>query len=105
MTCLEGALALDDSDYKNTAKLTWLAKLDSVAMTPTVIVHFDHLITKDVLKPDEDFKDFVNRDSMVRGRERERGGGGGERERVILVLLFVPILNYLSKGGKGDLIN
>ena len=95
MTCLEGALALDDSDYKNTAKLTWLAKLDSVAMTPTVIVHFDHLITKDVLKPDEDFKDFVNRDSMVRGREI---GGGGERERESDISTFV--CSYLSKGGK-----
>lgn len=65
VTSVEGKLALDDTDYKNTPKLTWLAKVDAVAMTPTVIVHFDHLITKGVLKPDEDFKDYVNRDSMV----------------------------------------
>ena len=62
---MEGVLALDDTDYEKTPKLTWLAKVDAVAMTPTVIVHFDHLITKGVLKPDENFKDFVNRDSKV----------------------------------------
>ncbi len=73
VTNLEGALALDDTDYKNTPKLTWLAKVKSAAMTPTVMVHFDHLITKGVLKPDEDFKDFVNRDSMVRGTDRCAG--------------------------------
>ncbi len=73
VTNLEGALALDDTDYKNTPKLTWLAKVKSAAMTPTVMVHFDHLITKGVLKPDEDFKDFVNRDSMVRETDRCAG--------------------------------
>jgi len=65
VTNLEGVLALEDTDYKNTPKLTWLAKVESATPTPTVIVHFDHLITKGVLKPGEDFKDFVNRDSMV----------------------------------------
>lgn len=65
VTGLEGELALDDVDYKNTLKLTWLAKTDRAPFTPTVCVHFDHLITKGVLKPDDDFKDYVNRNSKA----------------------------------------
>ena len=67
VTSIEAKLALDDTDYKNTKKLTWLAETSHAPFTPTVCVHFDHLITKGVLKPDEDFKDFVNRNSKVRG--------------------------------------
>lgn len=33
-------------DYKNTPKLTWLANTERSPFTPTVCVHFDHLITK-----------------------------------------------------------
>ena len=66
MTSLEGELRLDDADYKNTQKLTWLAETSHAPFTPTVCVHFDHLISKGIIKPDEDFKDFVNKESKVR---------------------------------------
>lgn len=66
MTGLEGELRLDDEDYKNTKKLTWLAETSHAPFTPTVCVQFDHLISKGVLKPDENFKDFVNKESKVR---------------------------------------
>ena len=62
---MEARLELDNTDYKNTQKLTWLSDVDRAPLTPTVCVHFDHLITKGVLKPDEDFKDFVNWNSKV----------------------------------------
>ena len=65
MTGLDGQLDLDNTDYKNTPKLTWLADTPKATPTPTVCVHFEHLITKGVLKPDEDFKDFVNWNSKV----------------------------------------
>lgn len=67
VTSIEAKLVLDDTDYKNTKKLTWLAETSHAPFTPTVCIHFDHLITKGVLKPDEDFKDFVNRNSKVWG--------------------------------------
>ncbi len=34
-------------------------------MTPAVCVHYDHIITKAIVAKDEDFKDYVNRDSKV----------------------------------------
>ncbi len=64
--CLEAKLDLSNTDYKNTPKLTWLADTSKAPPTPTVCVHFEHLITKGVLKPDDDFKDYVNRDSKVK---------------------------------------
>ena len=66
VTAVEGALNLENTEYKDTLKLTWLAKTDHTPATPTVCVHFDNLITKGVLKPEENFKDFVNRNSKVR---------------------------------------
>lgn len=65
MTAIEAKLSLDDVDYKNTLKLTWLADRSHAPFTPTVCVHFEHLITKGVLKPDENFKDFVNHNSKA----------------------------------------
>lgn len=65
MTSVEAKLSLDDTEYKNRQKLTWLAEVDHAPLTPTVCVHFDHLITKGVLKPEDDFKDFVNHNSKV----------------------------------------
>ena len=63
---LEAKLALSDTDYKNTPKVTWLAETDHAPFTPTVCVIFDHLISKGVLKPEDNFKDFVNYNSKVR---------------------------------------
>lgn len=65
VTSVEAKLSLDDTEYKNRQKLTWLAEVDHAPLTPTVCVHFDHLITKGVLKPEDDFKDFVNHNSKV----------------------------------------
>lgn len=62
---VEARLNLENTDYKNTLKLTWLADTDHAPLTPTVCVHFEHLINKGVLKPDEDFKNFVNWNSKV----------------------------------------
>ena len=62
---LEAKLVLSDTNYKNTPKVTWLAVTDHAPATPTVCVIFDHLITKGVLKPEDDFKDFVNYNSKV----------------------------------------
>ena len=62
---MEGQLTLDNADYKNTQKLTWLADTGHAPATPTVCVHYDNVITKGVLKPTDDFKDYINYNSMV----------------------------------------
>ena len=67
VTGLEGRLALDDTNYKNTPKLTWLA--EAVAPkgehTPTTLLHLDVLIKKPVLKPGDNWKDYINYDSKA----------------------------------------
>ncbi len=58
---------LDNRDFKKTLKVTWLAKVDKpeAAFTPAVCVHFDHIISKPVLDKNDDFKDFVNKNSQT----------------------------------------
>lgn len=65
MTSITARLALDITDYKNTQKLTWLPQTSHAQTTPTVCIHYDNVITKGVLKPDDDFKDYINYNSMV----------------------------------------
>ena len=52
-------------DFKKTAKLTWLAETAKAAFTPAIAVEFDNVISKPVLTKNDDFKQFVNRDSKV----------------------------------------
>ncbi|XP_060102376.1 bifunctional glutamate/proline--tRNA ligase isoform X3 [Heteronotia binoei] len=62
-TSIDVALNLENKDYKKTAKITWLAETSCAPLIPTVCVTYEHLITKPVLSKDEDFKQYVNRDS------------------------------------------
>ena len=59
------ATPLDDTDFKKTQKLTWLAKTNQAALTPITCMHYDHIISKPVLSKDDDFKDYINTDSKV----------------------------------------
>ncbi|EZA58690.1 Bifunctional aminoacyl-tRNA synthetase [Ooceraea biroi] len=64
-------LDLDNRDYKNTLKITWLVKPsgtinNDTAKTnsiPCYAVYFDHIISVPVLGKDDDFKDFVAKDT------------------------------------------
>ena len=70
ITNVTAKLNLDNKDYKNTVKLTWLAveKEDEpdMGLLPCYAVYFEHIISKAVLGKDEDFKDFVAKDTRVR---------------------------------------
>lgn len=59
---VNASLDLENKDYKKTLKLTWLNK-NSVQTAK--LVYYDHIITKSVLDKDDDFKDFVNKNSKV----------------------------------------
>ncbi|KAG7167154.1 Bifunctional glutamate/proline--tRNA ligase-like [Homarus americanus] len=56
---------LQNTDYKKTLKLTWLADTEKAATTPVVCVYFDHLVTKSVLGKDENFKDFIGHNTRA----------------------------------------
>ncbi|KAL5008457.1 hypothetical protein ScPMuIL_014038 [Solemya velum] len=56
---------LENTDYKKTQKLTWLAVTEQGPFVPTVCVQFDNIISKGVLAKDEDFKSYVNKDSKA----------------------------------------
>ncbi|XP_068922106.1 bifunctional glutamate/proline--tRNA ligase isoform X1 [Petaurus breviceps papuanus] len=60
---LDGKLNLDNKDYKKTTKITWLAETANSPLTPTVCVTYEHLITKPVIGKDEDFKQYINKNS------------------------------------------
>ncbi|XP_078505925.1 bifunctional glutamate/proline--tRNA ligase isoform X4 [Lissotriton helveticus] len=60
---LDAKLNLENKDFKKTTKITWLAETSRALPIPTVCVNYDHLITKPVLGKEEDFKQFINRNS------------------------------------------
>ncbi|XP_026513473.1 bifunctional glutamate/proline--tRNA ligase isoform X2 [Terrapene carolina triunguis] len=60
---IDAKLNMENKDYKKTTKITWLAETPHAPLIPAVCVNYDHLITKPVLGKDEDFKQYVNRNS------------------------------------------
>ncbi|XP_070578959.1 bifunctional glutamate/proline--tRNA ligase-like [Ptychodera flava] len=60
ITSMEAALNLENTDYKKTTKLTWLAEHAEGPFTPAVCVQFDHIISKPILDKDDDFKKFID---------------------------------------------
>ncbi|XP_059171364.1 bifunctional glutamate/proline--tRNA ligase-like [Physella acuta] len=63
VTSIEAQLDLNNTDYKKTQKITWLAEAEKGAFIPTVCIHYDHIISKPVLGKDEDFKMYINKNS------------------------------------------
>lgn len=78
---LDAELNLENTDYKKTQKITWLGEADKGPFTPTVCVQYDHIITKSVLAKDEDFKQYINKNSKTE-----------------LVMMGDPCLSSLKKG-------
>lgn len=65
ITSIDAATNLDNKDYKKTIKLTWLYEGESNDFPPTFCVYFEHIISKPVLEKDEDFKQYVAKDTRV----------------------------------------
>ncbi|XP_069055266.1 bifunctional glutamate/proline--tRNA ligase isoform X2 [Lepisosteus oculatus] len=65
---LDARLDLENRDYKKTTKITWLADTPRAPLVPTVCVTYQHLITKPVMGKDDDFKDYINRNSKLEER-------------------------------------
>ncbi|XP_041107033.1 bifunctional glutamate/proline--tRNA ligase-like isoform X2 [Polyodon spathula] len=65
---LDGQLNLENRDYKKTTKITWLTETPRAPLVPTVCVVYDHLITKPVLGKEDNFKDYINKNSKIEER-------------------------------------
>ncbi|XP_063040031.1 bifunctional glutamate/proline--tRNA ligase [Engraulis encrasicolus] len=65
VSSLEGRLNLENTDYKKTTKITWLASTPRAPLVPTVCVNYQHLISKPVMGKDDDFKDYINKNSKL----------------------------------------
>lgn len=62
---MEARLNLDNKDYKKTTKITWLADTSSAPFVRTICVTYQPLITKAIITKDDDFKDYINKNSKV----------------------------------------
>uniref|UniRef100_A0A3P9MIB6 Bifunctional glutamate/proline--tRNA ligase n=1 Tax=Oryzias latipes TaxID=8090 RepID=A0A3P9MIB6_ORYLA len=62
---LEARLNLDNKDFKKTTKITWLADTTSAPTMPAVCVSYQPLISKAVLGKDDDFKQYINKNTKM----------------------------------------
>jgi len=63
---VDATAELDNKDFKKTTKVTWLAQHSDAPLTPTQCVFFDNIINKEVLAKEDNFKDFIAKDTRVR---------------------------------------
>ncbi|XP_061876691.1 bifunctional glutamate/proline--tRNA ligase isoform X5 [Entelurus aequoreus] len=62
---MDARLDLDNKDFKKTTKITWLAESNSAPLLPTVCINYQPLISKAVITKDDDFKDYLNKESKA----------------------------------------
>uniref|UniRef100_A0A665WKU3 Bifunctional glutamate/proline--tRNA ligase n=1 Tax=Echeneis naucrates TaxID=173247 RepID=A0A665WKU3_ECHNA len=62
---LDARLNLDNKDYKKTTKITWLAETNSAPLLPAICINYQPLISKAVITKDDDFKDYINKNSKL----------------------------------------
>ena len=63
VSSVEAVTDLENKDYKKTLKVTWLAKTPKADFTPTRCVFYDHIISKPVLDKEDDFKQFIGKET------------------------------------------
>ncbi|PAV81276.1 hypothetical protein WR25_02110 [Diploscapter pachys] len=66
VTGVTAKLNLENKDYKNTMKVSWIGEVakEEAKTVPLVAAYYDHIITKAVIGKDEDWKEFINYDSV-----------------------------------------
>jgi len=64
---VDARLNLDNKNYKDTLKITWLAEHETEKRNPIscYAVYFDHLLSVSTLPKDDDFKKFAKRSTRV----------------------------------------
>uniref|UniRef100_A0A915PK29 glutamate--tRNA ligase n=1 Tax=Setaria digitata TaxID=48799 RepID=A0A915PK29_9BILA len=64
ITEIKAKLDLENKDYKKTLKVTWIADTELGSRVPVKAVEYSHIISKAVIGKDENWKSFVNCDSV-----------------------------------------
>jgi len=54
---------LENKDYKGTTKITWLTTHHKGPFTPAKCVFFDNIISKGDMSSEDDFKDYISKDT------------------------------------------
>lgn len=62
---MDARLNLDNKDFKKTTKITWLAETNSAPLLPAICINYQPLISKAVITKEDDFKDYINKNSKV----------------------------------------
>ncbi len=62
---IEAETQLDNKNFKDTLKLTWLAETSQAPLTPVTCVHYDNIMSKKKLDEGDKFENFVNYASKV----------------------------------------
>ena len=66
VTAVEVTPELENKDFKGTTKVTWLAKHSEAPFVPTTCCYFDNIISKGDMSSEDDFKDYISKDTKVR---------------------------------------
>uniref|UniRef100_A0AC35UFV8 Glutamate--tRNA ligase n=1 Tax=Rhabditophanes sp. KR3021 TaxID=114890 RepID=A0AC35UFV8_9BILA len=61
--CMECSFDVDNTDFKNTLKVTWLAMSSNEKTVTLSCSFYDYIISKDILSKEDDWKQFINKDS------------------------------------------
>ncbi|GMT26999.1 hypothetical protein PFISCL1PPCAC_18296, partial [Pristionchus fissidentatus] len=64
VTAVHANLDLQNTDFKKTLKVTWLGDVSQPKTIPVTTVTYDHIISKAVIGKDEDWKQYINNDSI-----------------------------------------
>ncbi|RCN33545.1 glutamine--tRNA ligase [Ancylostoma caninum] len=66
VTQIHAVLDLANQDFKKTMKVTWIAEADAppAALIPVMTVDYDHIISKAIIAKEEDWKNYINYDSV-----------------------------------------
>ena len=65
VTSVEANLELENTDYKKTTKVTWLAEHSAAPFVRTKCVFFENIISKADLSRDDNFKEHINKNTRV----------------------------------------
>lgn len=65
VTSIKGQLNLNNTDFKKTMKVTWLAETKQDPHVEVEARYYNHIISKPVIDKDEDWMNCINSDSLV----------------------------------------
>ncbi|KAI1710181.1 tRNA synthetases class I (E and q), catalytic domain-containing protein [Ditylenchus destructor] len=62
---IDADLDLENTNFKKTLKVTWLAEPEDAKNIPVKTLHYDHIISKAILAKDDDWMNHINKNSLT----------------------------------------